>query len=143
MKKLLTLLFAAATISAFSQGTGWNPTPNNPYKWYTVLKDTTIQGFKVSQFDVSVWYYQEYYSCFQVDSLGRPTSPIHITDIALIAYANRNARICGSDFNALFKFSVTIPGIPFDYHDGEYWIATPVKEAIAERMGVTIDKIIE
>lgn len=145
MKKLFIITAIFISINAYSQ---WYPTPNNPWKWYTVIKDTSVNNIPISSFAVQIAEFQVYYKCFELDSLNRPTSSPAATTIVFNCYANRSSAICGETKNQFYGWSkrVTIDGIPFEPDSeglGGIGIKADVNVMLAEVFNVSINDIIE
>lgn len=143
MKKLITLLLAAfITISINAQ---WQPKPGNPYKWYTVVKDTTIKGFALDSFDICLYQWSGKYLKFSVDSIGQLKSPVHLTTIWFKEYAfgmrNSNA-VSENDY--LNNYAAEFEGIPFTCEgDSTPSISNQINIFLSKKYNVELNNIKE
>lgn len=145
MKTLATIILSI-TLSAYAiaQG-GWHPTPDNPNKWYWIVKDTAIKGVRVDTFAVCITQATVKYQEFRVDSVGQLITQPHHTIIWFAEYFNKDARRDGfEDVNKLRDFYLEFDGLPFiGLGVGDIGIATLVKEQLARHYNVSLSNIVE
>ena len=139
MKNILIILGLIITLNISAQ---WQPTPSNPWKWYTVEKAINYKGIELDKFEVLIQYFQPYYQTSDVDSTGMPVRPLLATTVYFRAFINRGAAVESLD-NSIENYAVTLPGLPFECEPDGFGITNDINVYLAAKYGVTIDKIIE
>jgi hypothetical protein len=145
MKTLVTIILSIALNAyAIAQG-GWRPTPDNPNKWYWIVKDTTIKGVQVDTFAVCITQATVKYQEFRADSAGQLITQPHRTIIWFSEYFNKEARRGRwSETNKLKDFFLEFDGMPFvGLGLGDIGIAPLVKEQLARHYNVSLSNIAE
>jgi hypothetical protein len=133
----ITLICINTSLSA-----QWNPRPNNPFKWYHITKDTTLNEISVFSFDVCLYQWAGRYKKFAVDSLGNPTSNPHLTTIWFKVFASGSKERNTTNEERFFSnWAADFEGIPFICVDGEIGVSPIVPAYLAEKFNVSINDI--
>jgi hypothetical protein len=140
-KILIAALFLSVIFVATTKAQ-WQPTPSNPWKWYTVQKAINYKGIDLPNFQVLIQYFQPYYQTSELDSTGQLIRPLFATTIYFRAFVTRQAAIDNLD-NSIENYATTLPGLPFECEPDGFGVTNDINEYLANRYGVTIDKIVE
>ena len=147
MKKILiTAVLAILAINVFGQ---WNPTTNNPYKWYRIVfdHDTIINGLKYEIDDtmyVTPYQHNITYQYFEIDSIGNFLSyPIKTT----LNFKCFNIFPVGRKEFELYirsEFVAVFVQPPYEKdNDNTFGISQIVNQYLSEKYNVPLNKITE
>lgn len=141
MKKItIVLVLSLISLASFGQ---WNPKPNNSYKWYRVIKDTTIKDIEMTGFDVCIYQWAGSYVDFNVDSVGNMLSSPFKSTIWFMEFANAKNKLIVNRESNLKNFAADFNFLPFAVEDGTIGISQSVNVFLTAKYNVSIENIVE
>jgi hypothetical protein len=123
---------------------GWQPQPNNPYKWYHVVKDTFIKGVLVNGFDVCLYQWAGNYQPFTVDENGQLLSPPFKSTIWFMEFfEGASVSVDFDRNNAVNNYAQDFSFLPFAVEDGEIGISQSINDFLAAKYEVAVENVTE